>query len=343
MKLLVVSTVAALAILGCDASTGSDDSGPADPVDDPQDQGHDQHDDVDAADDEADRAGDHGHEADETRDEDEDDVVAPADDGQAHGAEVEPNDDAEHPTFIGSPSCSAEAALEGRDDADWFSVRIVAPGEVVFATATGEPEDDTATDTRLEVYAAADPTRLLGFDDDSGEGSASRVALDLEPGLVLVKVYGYTTATNGPYTISAALPGEEPSEVEEDEVALGPAQAVESESNGVVAAADSMGSAPSSIAASLDARDVDWFAFQVDGPRSVTIQTRPTEEGADGTDTVVELFDRDGLTSLASDDDGSDLPLFSRLSVDLPAGGLYTVRVSGYSESTNGAYTLSID
>ncbi len=81
----------------------------------------------------------------------------------------------------------------------------------------------------------------------------------------------------------------------------------------------------------------------MDGPASLTIETRPTEEGAGGTDTIVELFDRDGLTSLGSDDDGSEVPLFSRLSVDLPAAGLYTVRVSGYSESTNGAYTLSIE
>ena len=105
-----------------------------------------------------------------------------------------------------------------------------------------------------------------------------------------------------------------------------------------------------------DARDVDYFVFLVDRGQSITAETGPVERGDasldtvddldDGVgdaslDTVIEIVDADGR-SLGDDDDGSDIELFSRLTVDLPRAGLYYVRVTGYGDSTHGTYALSI-
>ena len=292
--------------------------------------------------------------ADDPRDDgqavDDDAGLPPEGAGPAHHSEIEPNDDALHPTYIGTPNCSADGALEGEDDNDWYSVTIEHSGPYVFRTSTGEPDDDEATDTRLEVYGRDDLSSPIASDDDAGEGPASRLTVDLAVGTFYIRVIGYTTATEGDYTIHVVHP-EDDGAVDADgdgvvddpdALEIPPAQEVETESNGTIEAADSLGSAPWTIAAALDARDVDYFVFLVDRGQSITAETGPVSRDDAPVDTLIEIVDADGR-SLGTDDDGADVELFSLLTVDLPRAGLYYVRVSGYGDSTHGTYSLSIE
>lgn len=339
MRPLLLATLLGLA--GCSADTDDPPQTWDDPYDDPYDDG---------ADDPADDPNDHGDPQDDPslNGDDEEDVVVPAEpDGAAHHDEVEPNDDVSTPTYIGTPDCSADANLAGDDDNDWFSVTIEEPGPYVFMTSTGELDDNEATDTRMEVFGQDDVVNAITSDDDAGEGPASRLTVDLAEGTYYIRVIGYTTATVGDYTIHVVHPDsdlgdDDPANDDEDEpLTLPAAQEFETESNGTLESADSLGSAPWTIDAVLDARDIDNFVFLAEEATTVTAETG-SQDGGDQTDTVLEILDADGR-SLGEDDDGADEPMFSRLTVDLPEAGLYYVRVTGYSESTHGSYSLSIE
>jgi hypothetical protein len=80
--------------------------------------------------------------------------------------------------------------------------------------------------------------------------------------------------------------------------------------------------------------DVDWFVFSTSGGR-VSLFTSAL--GATSVDTVLELFDLAGTTSLGYGDDARGA--LSDLSMNLPAG-TYLLRVSGFSPSTTGGYSL---
>jgi hypothetical protein len=70
--------------------------------------------------------------------------------------------------------------------------------------------------------------------------------------------------------------------------------------------------------------DFDVFAFDATAGESLTVET---DQLGPGSDTVLELLDRDGITVLASDDD--DGPgLGSRIVLAVPATGRYFARVS---------------
>lgn len=334
-----LALLAILGLVGCSADT--DDPAPV--WDDPY-----------ADDDWDDPADDPGQrnepEDDPSEPEDDGVLVPPEPDGPARHSEIEPNDDIEHPTYIGTPDCSAEAALGGQDDNDWFSFSIEEPGPYVVLTSTGELDDNEATDTRMEVFDGRDVVDPIASDDDAGEGPASRLTVDLAAGTYYIRVIGYTTATEGEYTIHVVHPDSDLGDddpdgdgtEDEEPLTLPAAQEVETESNGTLESADSLGSAPWTIDAELDARDIDHFAFLTDGATSITAETGSIGQDGDAVDTVIEILDADGR-SLGEDDDGADEPMFSRLTVDLREAGLYYVRVTGYSESTHGSYSLSIE
>lgn len=338
--------LALVTFLGLAAGCSADTDDPAPVWDDPYDDGYD-----DGYDDSADDPGQHSDPVDDPSDPEDDGVLVPAEpDGPARHDEIEPNNDIEHPTYIGTPDCSADAKLEGEDDNDWFSVTIEEPGPYVFLTSTGEIDDNEATDTRMEVYDGGDIDNPVASDDDAGEGPASRLTVDLPAGTYYIRVIGYTTATVGDYTIHVVYPdsdlgNDDPADdgTEDDEpLTIPEAQEVETESNGTLDSADSLGSAPWTIEAELDARDIDHFVFLAEYETSITAETASLGRDGDQVDTVIEILDADGR-SLGEDDDGADEPMFSRLTVDLPEAGLYYVKVTGYGESTHGSYSLSIE
>jgi len=83
--------------------------------------------------------------------------------------------------------------------------------------------------------------------------------------------------------------------------------------------------------------DVDWIKF--DAVQDVTYVMQ-TFEGDSGLDTVITVYDADGL-ELDEDDDGGD-GLFSRLEFTPDADGVYYVAVRGYSAGEVGAYRVSV-
>lgn len=88
--------------------------------------------------------------------------------------------------------------------------------------------------------------------------------------------------------------------------------------------------------------DNDWFSFKGIASADYTFQT---DNLADGVDTIIEIFDIDGLSQLSSDDNSGE-GLASKLSWTAPATGIYYLRVSQNSGSSYGcdaSYQVSLE
>jgi len=83
--------------------------------------------------------------------------------------------------------------------------------------------------------------------------------------------------------------------------------------------------------------DADWFKFQAVAGTSYTFSVQL------GTlrDSVLSLYDRNGATRLAYNDDYGGA-LASRIDWTAPASGTYYLAVAGYGNSNTGAYTLNV-
>ncbi|NEQ26469.1 MAG: hypothetical protein F6K28_47055, partial [Microcoleus sp. SIO2G3] len=80
----------------------------------------------------------------------------------------------------------------------------------------------------------------------------------------------------------------------------------------------------------------DRFTFAGQAGQTVTISLESTEF-----DTYLVLVNPDG-TSLAQNDDISQSDRNSRISIELPTTGTYTVLANGYDSNSRGRYTLSV-
>jgi subtilisin family serine protease/murein DD-endopeptidase MepM/ murein hydrolase activator NlpD len=90
--------------------------------------------------------------------------------------------------------------------------------------------------------------------------------------------------------------------------------------------------------------DQDWFRFQAVVGERYLIRTSNLD---DGVDTYLEVYDQDGFTVLATDDDGGDGDA-SSLQWEAPADGTYFIRVtpatgSSYGCDTSNYYSLSVN
>ncbi|MGQ9573785.1 MAG: S8 family serine peptidase [Thermoguttaceae bacterium] len=83
--------------------------------------------------------------------------------------------------------------------------------------------------------------------------------------------------------------------------------------------------------------DQDWFAFQATAGRSYVFQTTLVTLA----DSVLWLFDQDGTTLLASNDDWGT-SWASRIAWRAPASGTYYVAVAAYGSWHTGSYRLSL-
>ncbi len=88
------------------------------------------------------------------------------------------------------------------------------------------------------------------------------------------------------------------------------------------------------------AGDRDWYSVTVAGAALLTSETGPLL-GAGPMDTVLRLYDTDGVTELAFDDDGGE-GLYSRIVYELPGAGTYFLEVGGYGDASTGDYLLSV-
>jgi len=89
------------------------------------------------------------------------------------------------------------------------------------------------------------------------------------------------------------------------------------------------------------AQDEDWFRVEAMAGRRYTVQTSNL---AVGVNTVVEMYDLDGVTLLASDDNSGER-LASYLEWQAPLDGTYflrIVRTAGSAYGCNAGYELSV-
>ncbi len=98
---------------------------------------------------------------------------------------------------------------------------------------------------------------------------------------------------------------------------------------------------PSSTAATLGViGDIDWFKFQAVSGKSYSLTTQLDTLD----DSVLYLFDRDGVSWLAYNDDVSygDGDLSSRIGWTAPASGTYYLAVAAYEDYYSGTYSLNV-
>jgi hypothetical protein len=82
-------------------------------------------------------------------------------------------------------------------DVYWYSIRATESGYITVGT-TG------STDTYLEAFDSS--YRLLGQDDDSGNGNNARLRIQVQEGQTYIfRLRGYSTSTIGPYSIRASF------------------------------------------------------------------------------------------------------------------------------------------
>jgi redox-sensitive bicupin YhaK (pirin superfamily) len=86
------------------------------------------------------------------------------------------------------------------------------------------------------------------------------------------------------------------------------------------------------------AGEVDYFAIDVTAGASIAFETMPGDIG----DTKLYLYDVDGVTELAYNDDIGYPNYYSLIEYDFTADGTYFVAVTGYSASYSGTYVLTV-
>ncbi len=82
--------------------------------------------------------------------------------------------------------------------------------------------------------------------------------------------------------------------------------------------------------------DLDFFSFEATAGLVVNFETRP----GDVDDTRMYLYDVDGTTQLAYNDDGGQ-GAYSALTYEFPADGTYFIEITGYSTTHEGTYILT--
>ena len=238
----------------------------------------------------------------------------------------------------GDPPTAAPIEMDGaaqrhnfcpaNDAADWVAFQAQAGQTIVIETANL----DTYCDTVLKLYDA-DGQTLLAEDDDDGPGWASRIEwTSRATGVYYVQVSEYfgRAGQDTDYTLrlesvtpTCSADGYEPDD--------GPTMAATLPVDG-----------PAQEHSFCPEGDVsDWASFQAVQGQVYTIETHDLELGCD---TALELFDRDGGTSLAADTDSGGEPRASRIKWTSPANGQYFVRVREQQGRTGEGtgYKLSI-
>ncbi len=222
-----------------------------------------------------------------------------------------------HPLTVGRP-----LTLNHCDDAlDAFSFDATA-GQLFDFQTSGL---GASADTIIHVIGTDGVTELTS-DDDGGGGRASLVTGWVAPadGTYYVTVTSFQNAFGDAreYTFIARETCTDDAYEEDDTAADGRLVALGTPQDHAFCA------------------DADWLRFNGVAGRAVRIETSNLVGGAD---TIVDVYDVDGVTMLDSNDDGAG-NLASLLVFTPAANGVYGVRVHSYGDLYGGAraYTVSI-
>jgi len=204
-------------------------------------------------------------------------------------------------------------------DDDWVKFTATAGAGYVIETSNLGGR----CDTYLYLYDT-DTTTEVTHDDDSGTGLASRIAWTApSDGTYYVRVRHYSSDRYGSDTdydlsITGAETGSPPDSYEDDD---GPGDASTITVNGSAQTHNFH-----------DTGDNDWVKFSATLGTDYIIETSNLGSNCD---TYVYLYDTDGTTEIARNDDGST-GLASRITWTAPADGTYYIRVRHYSGSRYG-------
>lgn len=206
------------------------------------------------------------------------------------------------------------------EDIDWLSfASLSGQGYVIETSSLG-----ATSDTMITLYEPDGLTQILQ-DDDSGEGYGSRIAWTAPNDgtrYVAVRqnqatVYGPETHYDISLTATAVAPDAyEPDDAYENASPLQPDGSAQHHNIHVP-------------------RDEDWIGFSAVEGVAYTIETLDLERRCD---TMIYLYDVDGTTQLAIDDDGG-LGAASRIEWTAPADGVHFVRARHYHDTVYGLET----
>ncbi|MBI4867048.1 MAG: pre-peptidase C-terminal domain-containing protein [Candidatus Wallbacteria bacterium] len=226
---------------------------------------------------------------------------------------------------IGGPEI--EGAIEKAGDVDFFVIEAKGGEKLTIRTRLL-----TLTDTVLALFSESSPAVPIAENDDAASGDRSS-RIEFTPsasGAFFVRVRHFSRFSGaGRYALSVtATPGLAP-------VADDHPNAAEL----TQAPRDALVAGGASIAGEVETTgDVDFFFFDAKSTESYTLEVQL------GTmrDSFMTLFDRDGSTVLAANDDfGSSAA--SRIGDFQPTvGGTYFVRVRHFSRAGTGAYRVSL-
>lgn len=224
----------------------------------------------------------------------------------------------------------ATGVIEEARDTDWFAVDVEEGAVYMFEQRGSRTDDGTLSDPLMEVYAA-NGTRLAR-NDDGGEGYNSRLEFTAaETGTIYIAAGGYGSR-EGSYTVEATLvtpaPTPDPAPVNGDDYGT------DFETAGRIEVG-------ASVTGNIEeARDADWFAFdvaaggtyEIDMPGSVT-------GGGDLSDTFIWVRDSQG-NRIGFDDDGG-AGYESNYAFTAEETGTYYIEATGFGSNT-GTYTLDL-
>ena len=207
------------------------------------------------------------------------------------------------------------------NDNDYFRVALDRPGRLQVYTSG-------PTDTFGRVVDRFG--RVLAENDDGGDRLNFRIERDVSPNTWYIHVRGYSGAL-GPYTLhvrfTASSPGggdggTPPGDDHGD-----------SRTDATRIAVDTNSSIEITTDGALTAGDTDYFRVTVDRAGSLELYT------SGSTDVVGRLEDASGRELASNDDGGAGANFLVERGV---SAGTYYVRVTGFSRSTTGRYTLHV-
>ena len=206
---------------------------------------------------------------------------------------------------VGAPSHQANIGQAG--EFDWY--RFVSPVASTYTLETQGPSD-----IWMSLYGpgSQNESALVTEDDDSGEGSNSRIVSNLSAGTYFIRIRHYQATGTGNYSLSVnrnTQPQPGPAEI----VVNGP------EIQGSIAAAN----------------ESDVYLFNASQTATYTITT------SGSTDTFLTLNGPDNQNAFISQDDDSGPGSNSQI-IRVLTPGIYYVRIRHYSPTGTGNYGISV-
>ena len=231
------------------------------------------------------------------------------------------NDTAPPPGIL-TLGTDTDGKIETPGDVDYFAFIVTNPGNIyTIETSNLGP----GSDTLITLYDTNGTTRLAQNDDCGSLASCINwIAI---AGTYYVRVQHYNTGGTGTYTIKVTDTGSGPPADD-----FGDSWNDTSPSPGIL----TLGTGTNGKIETPG--DVDYFAFIVTNPGN--IYTIETSNLGPGSDTLITLYDTNGTTQLAQNDDcGSLASCINWIAIT----GTYYVRVKHYnSNNGTGSYTITV-